>query len=283
MRVVALTLGALALGAAPSEAIVGGKPVPPGQLRAVANVNIANAFGCSGTLIAPTWVMTAGHCGSLTAILTEGMVPSTASFPASEFTVYLDSVYADGRGGETHSVKQVVVASDYGMGGGNDITLLELNEPSKAPPIKIAAVGERAIWKPGVLETIAGFGLTDENAQSAPDQMQRASVPIRTDAECTASVSSYDAKSELCAGFPQGGTDTCQGDSGGPLLARLKNGRRRLVGATSYGEGCAQPGKYGVYARVAEGTLRAFVKKVVPAALAPEPKPKKPKKKRKTT
>src|SRR5688500_18154016 len=75
----------------------------------------------------------------------------------------------------------------------------------------------------------------------------------------------------LCAGFPEGKTDTCQGDSGGPLLAALADGTQRLVGATSFGEGCAREGKPGVYARVAEGPLRAFVQKIVPAALAPVP------------
>ena len=70
----------------------------------------------------------------------------------------------------------------------------------------------------------------------------------------------------LCAGYPQGGTDTCQGDSGGPLLARALDGSLRLVGATSFGDGCAQPGKPGVYARVAEGPIRAFVAQFVPGA-----------------
>ena len=68
----------------------------------------------------------------------------------------------------------------------------------------------------------------------------------------------------LCAGYPQGGTDTCQGDSGGPLLAKALDGSLRLVGATSFGDGCAQPGKPGVYARVAEGPIRAFVARFVP-------------------
>lgn len=281
MRIVAVMLGALALGASPAGAIVGGKPVPSGQLRAVADIQIAGSFGCTGTLIAPTWVMTAGHCGSPTGALG---VPSQVSFPASQYEVILDSVYANGKGGETHAVKRLVIAEDYGIqgGSGNDVSLLELAEPSKAPAIRIAAVGERKLWNPGVLTTIAGFGLTDENASAGPDQMQRAHVPIQADAECAKAYpggfgpdsGAYDPKTMLCAGFPQGGTDTCQGDSGGPLLIKLKTGRQRLVGSTSYGDGCARPGKYGIYARVAEGPLRAFVKKIVPAALAPEPKPK---------
>jgi secreted trypsin-like serine protease len=75
----------------------------------------------------------------------------------------------------------------------------------------------------------------------------------------------------VCAGYPRGGTDTCEGDSGGPLLASVER-RFRLAAATSFGAGCAQPGKPGVYARLAEGPIRSWLKSVVPQAFAPEPK-----------
>ena len=66
----------------------------------------------------------------------------------------------------------------------------------------------------------------------------------------------------LCAGFPEGGTDACQGDSGGPLIVAAGGGRESQVGVVSWGEGCAQPGKYGVYANVR--ALRGFVIRHVP-------------------
>src|SRR4051812_10050765 len=237
------------------------------------------AFGCSGTLIAPQWVMTAGHCGSSTGSLSMGLVPSTQSWPPDAYTVILGTVYADGHGGETHAVTQVVVDSDYVVtnGTGNDVTLMKLDTPSKVAPMKIAAVGERSTWKPGAMTTIAGFGTTSDSATAEPpDQMQVAQVPITTDAYCASAYpgglsevaddGSYDAKTMVCAGYPQGGTDTCEGDSGGPLLASLADGGLRLVAATSFGAGCGQPGKPGVYARVAEGPIRDWVKTVVPDA-----------------
>jgi secreted trypsin-like serine protease len=143
--------------------------------------------------------------------------------------------------------------------------------------VHIAAVGERHVWDPGTKATIAGFGLTSQDAQDPPDTMQQAQVPIESDGDCANAYpngvggGSYDAKTMLCAGYPQGGTDTCQGDSGGPLLATALDGTPRLVGATSFGDGCAQPGKPGVYARVAEGPIRAFVQRFVPGAFEPEP------------
>jgi trypsin len=270
---------ALCVHAASAGAVVGGTPVPDGQLRYVANIAIGGSFGCTGTLIAPDWVMTAGHCGSLTGAVTGGMVPTPLGLPAGAYDVKLGSTHADGTGAEDHAVTQVVVDSDYIVtnGAGNDVTLLKLDHASGIAPVRIAAAGERHIWDPGTSATIAGFGLTSQDSQDPPDTMQRAKVPIQTDADCAKAYpdgvggGAYDAGSMLCAGYPQGGTDTCQGDSGGPLLVTALDGTPRLAGATSFGDGCAQPGKPGVYARVAEGPIRTFVQRFVPEAFEPEP------------
>jgi secreted trypsin-like serine protease len=267
-------LAATLVFAAPAQAVVGGKPVPDGQFGYVANVRIMGVFGCTGTLIAPQWVLTAGHCGSATGSLTQGAVASPVAWPPQAYQVVLGSVYADGHGGETHSVTQLIVDSDYFVtnGDGNDVTLMKLDQPAKVAPVKIAAVGERSNWNPGKLATIAGFGATSSDGSQMPDRMQYAQVPITTDAECAKDYSdgSFDAKTMVCAGYPQGGTDTCNGDSGGPLLAPVRSGFR-LAGATSFGDGCAQAGKPGVYARLAEGPIREWLRSVVPEAFAPEP------------
>jgi secreted trypsin-like serine protease len=280
------TLGALIAAlvlAAPAQAVVGGKPVPDGQFGYVANVRIMGAFGCTGTLIAPQWVMTAGHCGSATGSLTQGIVPSPVAWPAGAYSVILGTANADGSGGEEHAVTDVVVEPDYLVtnGGGSDVTLMKLDEPAKVAPMRIAALGERSSWSPGKLVTIAGFGSTKADGSDMPGKMQYAQVPVTTDADCAKAYSDgFDATTMFCAGYPQGGTDTCNGDSGGPLLAPVASGFR-LAGATSFGEGCAEAGKPGVYARVAEGPIREWLRSVVPAAFAPEPVATKPKKKKK--
>jgi secreted trypsin-like serine protease len=64
-----------------------------------------------------------------------------------------------------------------------------------------------------------------------------------------------------------GGVDTCQGDSGGPMFGRDAVGGLRVVGTTSFGEGCARPGKPGVYGRVADDVLREWIRGVTPAGV----------------
>jgi secreted trypsin-like serine protease len=46
-------------------------------------------------------------------------------------------------------------------------------------------------------------------------------------------------------------TDACQGDSGGQLVTKF-DGCFYQIGIVSFGQGCAQPGFPGIYARVSK-------------------------------
>jgi trypsin len=254
----ALAVSALALTAAPSHAIVGGHDAAAGAYPSIAEVHLGKSFLCTGTLIAPRWVLTAGHCGSITG----AAVATPAAWPAPLIDVQLGSNKAGQ--GTPATVAQAIVEPSYLATSGYDVTLLELAAPASQTPTRIA--NDASIWAPGTLETIAGWGTTSEGGDT-PDTLQEAQVPITTDAYCGGAYSDFDASTMVCAGFEQGGVDTCQGDSGGPLFARDSAGALKVVGATSFGEGCGRAGKPGVYARVAGPALREWIRSVAPDAV----------------
>lgn len=247
----AFALAALAFTAAPSSAVVGGSDAAPGEFPSVAEITFGG-FSCTGTLISPHAVLSAGHCGSLTG----AGFASPASYPPQLVTVRIGS-NKPGQG-EQVPVSSVVVSPAYLATAGNDISILKLSRNSSKPPTKVASAGERGLWTPGTLATIAGFGTTSEGGD-APATLQKARVPVTTDAYCGAAYSNFDPSTMVCAGYPEGGVDACQGDSGGPLFSG-----GRVVGATSFGEGCARPGKPGVYARVADAPLREWIRGQAP-------------------
>src|SRR4051812_21189849 len=257
----AVVAGALLLtGASPASAIVGGHNTAAGAYPSVARITFGASFLCTGTLIAPNWVLTAGHCGSITG----DAVASPAAWPAPLIDVTIGG--DTDTTGEQATVSQAIVEPNYLLTSGYDVTLLKLSSNSTKAPTKVAGAGETASWAPSTLETIVGWGATSEGG-SLPSHLQEAQVPITTDSTCGNAYSDFDATTMICAGYPQGGTDTCQGDSGGPMFGSV-SGTRRVVGATSFGQGCAEPGFPGVYARVGDAALREWIRSQAPAAVA---------------
>lgn len=250
----------LAVAATPSMAIVGGQNAQPGEYPSVAEITFGQSFLCTGTLIAPDWVLTAGHCGSITG----AAVATPASWPAALIDVRIGSV-KPGQG-ELVPVSQAIVEPNYLANAGYDITLLQLTRNAASAPTKVAGSAETGLWSAGTVEDIVGFGTTSEGGDT-PDNLQKANVPVTNDATCAGAYDDFDAQSMLCAGYPQGGVDTCQGDSGGPMFGHAAGGALKVVGATSFGEGCARPGKPGVYARVGDSVLREWIRSQAPAAV----------------
>jgi trypsin len=253
-RALAISVTAVALlgtSAVPSSAVVGGHDASPGEYPSVAEITFG-PFLCTGTLVTPEWVLSAGHCSSVTG----AVVATPASWPTPLIDVRIGGVTQND--GERRSVSQVVMHPNYVLTSGYDISLLRLSQSSSMAPTQVAGAGERSLWTAGALETIVGWGATEEGGD-VPDNLQEARVPITTDQYCASAYSEFDPRTMVCAGFPQGGVDTCQGDSGGPMFGSTSAGELRIVGTTSFGEGCARPGKPGVYARVADDTLRPWI------------------------
>ena len=280
---------ALAFGvAAPAQAIVGGNDASPGEYPYVAHITIDRAFQCTGTLVTPTHVVTAAHCGSISGPTMFTSVPIGQPGQLIELSIgahqtpqpYLDAGYNGESDGEEHVGKTVSVAPGY-LGVSSvysDVSVIELDRPSAKTPIKIAGAGERSLWTAGTLATIAGFGVT-ESGGDTPDVLQEARVPIVEDSVAAEAYpylvpgvdqlfGGFESGTQVGAAYPQGGVDTCQGDSGGPLLVPAPSGGFRLVGDTSYGAGCAEPGYPGIYGRIADPTLRNWIASVAPGSVS---------------
>ncbi|KRY35747.1 Neurotrypsin [Trichinella spiralis] len=101
-----------------------------------------------------------------------------------------------------------------------------------------------AAYPAGMKCVISGWGKN-------PRRLQAAEVPIMNPDTCTDPLVYGNLLSEraFCAGYLQGHVDSCKGDSGGPF-ACLSDGKYYLFGVISWGDGCAQEYRPGVYTRV---------------------------------
>ena len=99
-------------------------------------------------------------------------------------------------------------------------------------------------------------------------------LPIVDNAFCTQEwgANFFNPSAQLCAGNHAGGADTCQGDSGGPLVGYSAGMTPQYapgpqVALTSFGSGCAQAGRLGVFTRVSY--YSAWLNANVPGGLRP--------------
>lgn len=268
--------------------IIGGSPTTinewPWQV-AVADPPAGGGNGyarqfCGGSLITSTAVLTAAHCvfddaaavnafkqpSEFSVITGRTTLSSTAGseIPASDVIYFVD---VGGR-----PTPQSVTQPPAGPQLYNaplhkwDVAVIELNTPAPAPAatIPIAAAEERGLWDAGDTVYATGWGNRAKPPLPASyaDDLYTVDLKMVSDADC-GDASSYftlfDPTQMVCAGNPPGGgKDTCQGDSGGPLVGGAP-GSFRLVGVTSFGIGCADPEKWGVYARVADATMRPVI------------------------
>ncbi|KAH0629929.1 hypothetical protein JD844_012421 [Phrynosoma platyrhinos] len=99
---------------------------------------------------------------------------------------------------------------------------------------------------------IAGWGHMYEGADKLSLYLQEADIPIIPQEQCCSREvhGNRITQGMLCAGYLDGRADACQGDSGGPLVCEEQN-RATVHGIVSWGTGCAQENKPGVYTNVA--------------------------------
>ena len=261
-RPVLLALLATLIAAAPATALVGGTPTQRNLPHMVAMEYSDDGgrnwtFRCGGSLVAPDVVLTAAHCVSGDESNGE---PDT--FPAGNFR-FLAGTKKRSQGGERIGAVEIREHPSYDGddAGGHDVALVKLGRATTlGAPIRLARADEAPSYAAGKDAVVTGWGANASEVGTTSDDLEEIVVPIRSDAECgTFSFFPYENATMMCAGNTQGGEDSCQGDSGGPLMVAAPDGGLVLVGAVSFGLGCAFPTQYGIYAELVGSAIRGFV------------------------
>jgi trypsin len=192
-------------------------------------------FSCSGTVIAPKLVLTAGHC-------VEDVITG-AKTPLPEYAVVTGS--SDVRNSSLRQVSKVRRALVYPHFNRfkvhGDAAVLELKTPTTAPALALATDTDTTLLAAETPTWIAGWGLSGplRNLKRTP-VLRRAATFVQQRIYCRNHARAYypffNYSSQLCTITPPGfSIGTCHGDSGGPALAFREDGTPVQIGITSLG------------------------------------------------
>jgi hypothetical protein len=254
--------------------------------------SVADGFFCGGVIVDATHVATAAHCvidqstGHVIAPQSVAVLAGTEHLNGPGDPPYGPGVVQDPASATSFDPSYNSAINDY------DVGVIRLARPlwsgsqpaldgqSTIAPIRISASLAAEYANPNVarpaLATVSGWGDVRAEVSTShgeggiyPRDLRAVQVPLVGDASCAGDYADPFAAQPitarmLCAGSSSGGRDSCFGDSGGPLVVdRLSPadapGDYVLAGLVSFGEGCAQPGSPGVYARIADPDVARYL------------------------
>ncbi|XP_025039501.2 suppressor of tumorigenicity 14 protein homolog isoform X1 [Pelodiscus sinensis] len=210
---------------------------------------------CGASLISDTWLVSAAHC-----FKDDRQMSYSDAMLWKAFLGLRNQGNQKNEKVQERSIKRLIPHTQFNEYSYDyDIAVLELQSPvtftTTVRPICLPDSTHdfpagKEIW-------VTGWGATIEGGPGATI-LQKAEIRVINQTQCNILLTDQITSRMLCGGVLTGGTDACQGDSGGPLVSVEKNNRLFLAGVVSWGDGCAQRNKPGVYTRVSK--LRDWIR-----------------------
>jgi secreted trypsin-like serine protease len=252
-------------------AVIGGQPADPGTfpwMAYVLDVRGNEVGQCSGTVVAPNLVLTAGHCA-------EDMQTGVVN-EASGYRVLTGNVDAAAPEAEkqTSGVTRVIVCPCHDRNTAvGDVALLQLSTPTTAPAVTLASRPDS-----GTEALLAGWGDTYPNQGTLVEQLRWAPTSVQSPGSCEREAPPFSPASEICTIDPPARqTGVCHGDSGGPLLVASPSapGGMVQIGVASHVYGECATTRPSVFTRVdaISGWVRGWAQALASAPPAAESLP----------
>lgn len=189
---------------------------------------------CTGTVIAPRVILTAGHC---ILDIESGRTTKPDAYAVATGVADLRQITE----ANVSLVSRALVYPKFDPGTlHGDAGLLVLSTPTTAPPIPLATGADAALYGGGDPVRLAGWGLTNFESSETPAVLQTTAAVVQEPSFCKSHVRSfypfYSPGQQLCTKTPpQNVSGGCFGDSGGPVIATRPDGTPVEIGIVSTG------------------------------------------------